>query len=253
MKINQLFEEVNHYATIRFRLSPFVVDDETGELLPIKRWQKDGVDAFNVDSDAWKETLQLVKNANVDGLKMFRMSAQSRNNSDLGYDFIFYVTKAINVDQALLELHSKIAYYDSHSEPKKGSAMYVNSIVFISPIPAGLTFDEEKTRDLQKWNWDGIALGGRSASAAQNELSLANIKHIKCFNLFLFGKVVSNALGILLNPTIRTLTSASGFKSPNQVWNPWIPIVTKHLDGDKDILECKTDLIEAGYKELAKI
>ncbi|MEM2159568.1 MAG: hypothetical protein QXN55_01285 [Candidatus Nitrosotenuis sp.] len=253
MKVQTLLEEANHYATIRFHLSPFVVDSETGELLPIKRWQKDGVDAFDVNSDTWKETLARVKGANVEGLKMFKMTAQSKNSNDIGYDFIFYVTQPINVDQALLELHSKITHYDSQSEPKKGSAMYVESIVFISPIPNELTFDEEKIRDLEEWNWDGVAVGGKSFQAAQNELSLENIKNIKCTYLFLFGTVVSNALGLLLIPGLREVYSASNFSSKNEVWNQWLSILRKHLEGDKDILECKADLIEAGYKELAKI
>jgi hypothetical protein len=33
----------------------------------------------------------------------------------------------------------------------------------------------------------------------------------------------------------------------------WITIVEKHFNGDKDVLECQEELIEAGYKEYAKL
>ena len=33
----------------------------------------------------------------------------------------------------------------------------------------------------------------------------------------------------------------------------WIPIVTSHLKGNKDILDCQDELIDAGFKEYAKL
>ncbi|MEM2159572.1 MAG: hypothetical protein QXN55_01305 [Candidatus Nitrosotenuis sp.] len=70
------------------------------------------------------------------------------------------------------------------------------------------------------------------------------IQHIDA--IFINDDVKTSALGLML---IKDLVNVSGIKQTLQ----WRNIFIKHLKSDRDLLECKTDLIENGYSELAKL
>jgi hypothetical protein len=84
--------------------------------------------------------------------------------------------------------------------------------------------------------------------------SLTSLKGIgkqylkKCDNeLFLFSckNLKSHMLGILLIKDLKKISFSDNIEVQN--------IINKHLDGDRDILECQEELITNGLKEFAKL
>ena len=55
--------------------------------------------------------------------------------------------------------------------------------------------------------------------------------------------IKSNILGLLQIKHLKTVKNS----------HPAFIILSKHLNGDKDILECQEELISNGYKEFAKL
>jgi hypothetical protein len=86
-----------------------------------------------------------------------------------------------------------------------------------------------------------------------NGFTLKDIhKHIKNIDsIYCNDKITDSVLGLLLiEHSLRCFEEVVGVPSLNE---DWMEIVNKHLSGDKDVLECKTDLIEKGFPKLAKI
>lgn len=89
------------------------------------------------------------------------------------------------------------------------------------------------------------------------------IEVVKDFTFTSIEKLISNSelLSIENAHKIKPSGVLSLFKLKNvtdvffESANPkpeWIKIVSKHLDADKDILECREELIAAGFKDYAK-
>ena len=65
--------------------------------------------------------------------------------------------------------------------------------------------------------------------------------------LFLFSckNLKTHMLGILLIKDLKKISFSDNIEVQN--------IINKHLDGDRDILECQEELITNGLKEFAKL
>jgi len=70
------------------------------------------------------------------------------------------------------------------------------------------------------------------------------IQHIDA--IFIDDDVKSGGLGLML---VEDLVNVSGIKQTLQ----WRNIITKHLKNERDVLDCKAELIEKGYSTLAKL
>jgi hypothetical protein len=84
--------------------------------------------------------------------------------------------------------------------------------------------------------------------ANKNDTLTGIEKNIKAFTLYLRQcEHISGGVLSLLKMTDVTEVYLEGTNCG------WMEIVQKHLDGDGDILECQEELIEAGFKEYAKL
>jgi len=86
--------------------------------------------------------------------------------------------------------------------------------------------------------------------------SLGNVhKFIKILrgNIFLSDHYEGPLLGLLLLKDFENIFRSNNDIHPQRKNSKAFDIINKHLDGDKDILECQEEPISAGLKEFAKL
>ena len=92
-----------------------------------------------------------------------------------------------------------------------------------------------------------IAFNFASNLQTTNLQSLSKIhKLVKCNKLYINtrGPLLTNVLGLLLMQQAEITFSWRG---------GWIDIIKKHLDSERDVIDCQQDLIEAGFKLQANL
>ena len=82
--------------------------------------------------------------------------------------------------------------------------------------------------------------------------TLANIdKHLPAAKIISIEnpeKIIGNVLGLLKIKSLQQVSWVGHGSMPK-----WIGIINDHLDGDRDILQCQEDLIDAGLQQYARL
>jgi hypothetical protein len=132
------------------------------------------------------------------------------------------------VNELTLLYKEKIGSYSVFEPNPWAASLYVN-------LPTSSVFDCDFEAFITRVN---------NKTAKNIHKTLLNLEHLMFQDSLFNGPV----LGTMLMPHLKSVGLEFHLEPPD-----WIKIINAQLKGDRDLLECKTQLIEAGYAEMAKI
>lgn len=123
--------------------------------------------------------------------------------------------------------------------------VYVNQNATI--IHPTIVIERELPDDI-KIEADEVTINMREKGSSLKDIH----KKLSCkmIRMFAWENISSNVLGLL---QVKGLVKLEYNKERESFGLKWLEIIKRHLQGDKDVMECREELIAAGFKDYAKL